>query len=239
MLFQDILTQRIIIVLIIQIWPIFYGSYFTYKLLKRAKNRSTFTLSSFFILISLAYFFATLSVFSINTNFSYFFYITGIFCFVFGHCIYIIFSWVLVNLEEKPPLRSMLLIAVFYVFISSYVFWVGIFFHGIKYDSSTFWVPTYTWFFLITSWIVFFIVLVLPQLYFSSKLFKIFEGVTLRHRINMYLFSAFLELGVLFFLFLYNTLVDNQTFRIIYLFTVPETSTIAAYLMYKSFGKNL
>ncbi len=55
MLLQGILTQRIIIVLIFQVWPIFYLSYLAYKLLKRAKNRATYTLSSVFLFIAFTY----------------------------------------------------------------------------------------------------------------------------------------------------------------------------------------
>ncbi|GAH09911.1 unnamed protein product [marine sediment metagenome] len=62
MLLQEALNQRIILVLIAQIWPIFYCSYFAYKLLKRAKNRATYTLSSIFILLSLSFFLASLSI---------------------------------------------------------------------------------------------------------------------------------------------------------------------------------
>ena len=90
MLFQDALTQRIIVVLIVQIWPIFYGSYFAFKLLKRAKTRATFSLSSFFILLSLAYLLAAFSIFFLNTPFAYFFYILGMYFFVFSHCFFVL-----------------------------------------------------------------------------------------------------------------------------------------------------
>lgn len=239
MLLQAILIQRIIIVLLVQIWPIFYGSYFAYKLLKRAKNRATYSLSAFFILLSLAYFFASFSVFTINTPVSYFIYINGIFCFVFGHCFFIIFSWVLVKLDEKSPRWKFHLIVIFYGIISTFVYWIGIVFNGIIYDSSTSWIPTYNLNFLIFSWIIFFFVLIIPQIYFSFKLLKIFEGAVLRRRINMFLISVFLELTVVFALFLYNTWIDNEIYRILYILTIPEISTIAAFLIYKSFGKEL
>ncbi len=239
MLLQEVLTQRIIIILLVQIWPIFYCSYFAYKLLKRAKSRSTLTLSSFFLLISLTYFLATFSIFFFDTPLAYFFYIFGIYFFVFSHCFFIIFSWVLVKLDEKSPYWKFHLIITFYGIISTFVLLIGFFFEGIKYDSSTSWIPTYSLSFLIFAWVFLVIFLLIPQIYYSFKLYKIFEGAKLRRRINMFIISAFLELSVVFSLFLYNTWVDNEIFRLIFIMLVPETSTIAAYLLYKSFGKEL
>ena len=239
MLFQSPLELRIIIVLVVQVWPILYGSYFAYKLLKRAKNRSIFTLSSFFILLSLTYFLATISIFFFDTPFAYIFYIFGIYFFVFGHSFFIIFSWVLVKLDEKSPYWKFHLIVTFYGIVSTFVFWIGYWGDGIKYDSSTSWIPTYSLFFLIFAWITLVVFLLIPQIYYSFKLFKIFEGAKLRRRINLFIVSVFLELTVVFALFLYNTWVENEIFRLIFILLVPETSTIAAFLLYKSFGKDL
>lgn len=239
MLLQSILTQRIIFLLIVQVWPIFYGSYFAYKLLKRAKNRSTYTLSSLFILNSITYIFATTSIFVLNTPFAYISYIIGIYFYVFCHCFFVIFSWVLVKLDKKSAYWKFHLIITFYGVISTYVFLIGFYFNGIKYDSSTNWIPTYNWFFSIFSWVFLLIFLLIPQIYYSFKLLKVFEGIILKRRINMFLASVFLELGVVFSVFLYHTLVDNQIYRTIASLIMPVTSTIAAYLIYKSFGKEL
>ncbi|NVM45326.1 MAG: hypothetical protein HWN79_10445 [Candidatus Lokiarchaeota archaeon] len=239
MLLQSVLTQRIIIILIVQVWPIFYGSYFGYKLLKRTKSRSTLTLSSFFFLISLTYFLATISIFFLDTPFAYFFYIFGIYFFVFSHSFFIIISWVLVKLDTKSPNWKYYLIITFYGVISTYVLIIGFFFNGIIYDASSNWIPAFTVVFLIFSWGILAVFLLMPQIYFSFKLYKIFGGIKLRRRINMFIVSAFLELTVVFSLFLYNTWVENEIFRLIYILLVPETSTIAAYLLYKSFGKKL
>jgi len=239
MLLQSLLNQRIILILIVQVWPIFYCSYFAYRLLRRKTSRSTLTLSSFFILISLTYFLATISIFFLNTPLAYFFYILGIYFFFFSHCFFVIFSWVLVKLDEKSPYWKFHLIITFYGVVSTYVLIIGFFFNGITYDSSTNFLPTYSMFFLIFSWSFLSIFLVIPQIYFSIKLYKIFEGVKLRRRINMFIISVLLELSVVFSLFLYNTWVENEIYRLIFIILVPETSTIAAYLLYRSFGKAL
>ena len=239
MLLQSLLNQRIIIILIVQVWPIFYCSYFAYRLLRRKKSRSTLTLSSFFILFALTDFLANLSIFFINTPISYFLYILAIYFFFFGHSFFIIFSWVLVKLDEKSPIWKFHLGITLYGIISTYVFWIGIYFNGIRLDSSTNWIPNFSWLFLIISWVFLLTFLIIPQIYFSFKLLKVFEGVILKRRINMFIISVFLELGSVFSLFLYHVLVENQIFRTFHMLVMPVVSTIAAFLIYKSFGKEL
>jgi hypothetical protein len=146
---------------------------------------------------------------------------------------------VFVNLDEKASLWRFYMINIFYGIIATYVFWIGYFFNGIIYDSSTNWIPTYSWFFLIFSWTFILIFLVIPQIYYIFKLLKVFEGRLLRRRIKMFIACVVLELSVVFFLFLYNTLVDNQIFRTIFILIAPVASTLAAFLIYKSFGQDL
>lgn len=242
MLLQADLTQRIIIILIVQVWPIFYGNYFAYKLLKRFKSRSTISLGSFFILVSLTYFLATISVVFIYTplsSLSYLFYIIGIYFFVFSHCFLLFFSWVLVRLDDKAPDWKFHLIIIFYGIISTYVFWIGFYFNGISLDPSTNWIPNFSWVFLIISWAFLLIFIVFPQIYYSIKLLKVFEGAILKRRINLFIISVFLELSVVFSLFLYNTLFDNIIYQIFHISVMPAASTIAGFLLYKSFGKEL
>jgi hypothetical protein len=116
---------------------------------------------------------------------------------------------------------------------------MGYFFNGIRYDLSTGWIPTYSWSFLIISWIFILVFLIIPQIFYIFRLLKVFEGIILRRRIKLFIGSVVLELSVFFFLFLYNTLVENQFFRAIFIILAPAASTIAAFLIYKSFGKDL
>ena len=239
MLLQVILEQRIIIGLITQGWPIIYGSYFAYKLLKRGKNRATFTLSGFFTSLALTFFLANLSILLINTPFAYVLYITSIYFFFFTHSLFVIFTWVLIKLDEKTPTWKFHLGITFYGVISTYVFWIGFYFNGITYDLSTNWIPTYSWFFLSISWTLLFIFVLIPQIYLSFKLVKVFEGIKLKHRINLFIVSVFLEFIMVISLFLYNTWIDNEIFRTFYVIVIPATATIAGFLIYKSFGKEL
>jgi len=239
MLLQVALTQRLVLVLIAQIWPIFYCCYFAYKLLKRAKNRATYTLSSFFLLLALSFLLTTLSVLLSYTPYAYIFFIIGIYFFFFTNSLFVIFTWVLVRLDDKSPRWKFYLGIIFYGITSTFVFWVGFFLKGISLDSSTGWVPIYSWLFFAISWTFLFTFVILPQVYLSFKLVKVFEGKLLRRRINMYIMSVFLELSMVFALILYNAWIENAIYRIIYPLIFPIIGTIAAFLIYKSFGKEL
>ena len=239
MLLQGFLGQRIILVLIVQIWPIIYSSYFAYKLLKRGKNRATFTLSGLNISLALTFFLASLSVLLSYTPYAYVLYITSIYFFFFTHSLFVIFTWVLIKLDEKTPIWKFHLGITFYGIISTYVFWIGLYGNGIRLDSSTSWTPNFSWFFLIISWTFLFILVIIPQIYLSFKLVKVFEGIILKHRINLFIVSVFLELIMVFSLFLYHTWVTNEIYRVFYIIVMPATATIAGFLIYKSFGKEL
>ncbi|NHJ20130.1 MAG: hypothetical protein EAX91_04240 [Candidatus Lokiarchaeota archaeon] len=222
-----------------QVWPIFFLSYLAYKLLKRARNRATYSLSTVFIFIAFAYALISLSAFLFFLPMSYFLYIVGLYFFVLGNCFFVIFSWVLVRLEEKSPYWMYSLWVTFYGVLSSYIILLGYFFDGIRYDSSTGWIPTYNWFFLALSWLIFSVFIVIPQIPLSIRLIKVFEGKVLKKRIYWYLICVFFEFSLAFAAFLYNTWVDNQIYRFVYVFIFPPLGSIGAYLIYRSFIKEL
>ena len=239
MLFQNEFTIRLIIVSIFQIWPIFYCSYFAYRLLKRAKNRSTYILSAYFITTALTYFLATLSTYLVATPLSYFIYVISIYCFVFSFSFIINFSWLLTKLDEKSCNTTFFIRVILYAILSLFVIIIGIPFNGITLNASTGWIPTYSWFFLGFSWTYFLIFLIIPELYLSFKILKVYRGIVLKRRLNLFIISVFLGLLMLVFLFLYNAWTENVIFRTVYLLIMPELGTYAGYLLYKGFGKEL
>ncbi|MHA1239823.1 MAG: hypothetical protein ACTSQU_03420 [Promethearchaeota archaeon] len=239
MLFQNEFIARLIIVSLFQIWPVFYGSYFAYKLLKRAKNRSTYTLAGFFITLALTYFLATLSTFLVNTPFTYIIYVLSIYVFVFSYSFMINFSWILTRLDEKSCNTKFFLRIILYGILSLYVLVVAIPFNGITLNASTGWIPHYSLFFLGVNLVYFLIFLIIPQIYLSFKIFKVYEGVGLKKRLNLFLISVFLTLLLAVLLFMYNTWTENLIFRTVYIFIMPELGVVGAYLVYKGFGKAL
>ena len=239
MLLQSVLTQRIILVLIFQLWPIFFLSYLAYRLLRRARNRATFSLSSVFIFYAFAFFLISLSVFFIYTPIAYFLYLFGMYFFFLGNSFFVIFSWVMLKLEQNPSYMVYHLWVTFYVVLSSYIIFIGYFFEGIRYDSSTQWIPTYSWVFFAISWILLLIFVVIPQISLSIKLLEVFEGKVLKKRIYLFLITVFFEFSMVFALFLYNAWIDNQIYRTIYIFIFPPLGSIGAYLIYRSFVREL
>jgi len=239
LLFQNEFIARLIIVSLFQIWPVFYGSYFAYKLLKRAKNRSTYTLAGFFITLALTYFLATLSTFLVNTPFTYIIYVLSIYVFVFSYSFMINFSWILTRLDEKSCNTKFFLRIILYGILSLYVLVVAIPFNGITLNASTGWIPHYSLFFLGVNLVYFLIFLIIPQIYLSFKIFKVYEGVGLKKRLNLFLISVFLTLLLAVLLFMYNTWTENLIFRTVYIFIMPELGVVGAYLVYKGFGKAL
>jgi hypothetical protein len=224
---------------VLQIWPIIYLSFFAYKLLNRAKNRSTYILSGYFITTALAYFLATISIFLSNTPFAYIVYVVSIYFFVFSYSFLINFSWLLTRLDEKPDHTKLYLRIIIYSILSLYVIIISILFNGISLDASTGWTPKYSWFFLGFSWIYFLILLIIPQIYYSFKISKVYEGVVLKKRLNLFIFSVFLGLMLAISLFLYHTWTKNLIFRTFHISIGIVFGISAAYLIYKGFGKEL
>ncbi len=239
MLFQNEFIVRLITASVLQIWPIFYMSYFAYKLLKRAKNRSTYMLSGYFITSSLAYFLATISIFLSNTSFAYIIYVLSIYIFVFSYSFILNFSWLLTRLDEKPCRTTFFFRIIFFAILSLYVLLFAIPFSGITLNASTNWVPIYSWFFLSINWAYILIFLIIPQVYLSFKILHAYKGIGLGRRLNLFLISVFITLTLAISLFLYNTWTENIIFRMIHIFIAIVFGIYGAYLVYKGFGKEL
>lgn len=239
MIFQNLLLERIIIVAIGQSWPIIYLSIFAYKLLKRTKNRSTITLSTFFLLLASAYLFAFFSIFAINTPFSYSLYIITWYLYMFSHYFFILFTWLLLHIEESVSLKKYHMFMVLYGIIMAIIIWIGIFNGGIRYDETTSWRPLFSWSFAIINWLYITFFLVLPELLMSFKLVKIFKGSKVVIRIKLFLVSSFLEYVLISLVVLYNMLPDNHGYRSIHIYIGLPLGMLAAYFIYRSFGKNI
>ena len=240
MIFQEALIQRIIIISIFQTWPIFYQLFLAYKLLNRVKNPLSYMLGSYFIFNAIAFIFPFPSIIFINTPLAYCFMFLTWFFIIFSQGFLVIFSWELKSLSKPLRFKKIIPWIGLNLIFTSYVIWAGVLFQGIKYDASTFWIPTFSWEFAITSWIVLSLYLVLPQSIFAFKLLKSFQGEIIKKRILKYLISVILEYFLTFMLILYNTWTDNQIFRLIYLFIISfPLGILAAYLIYKSLIKEL
>jgi hypothetical protein len=236
MLFQNPFIERIIIVSIAQIWPIIYFSFFSFKLLKRTRNLLTTTLASIFILNAIVYISIFFSIFAVGTSFSFPFYLAGFYIFIFSHGGLIIFSALFLMLDKQVKTRNYYLAILCYLLLGSYVLWMSIFFDGIIYNSSTDWRPQFSWLFFTVSifYIIFF--LILPEIIISIKLIKMFRGTAIEKRIRMFTTSIFLEFFIVFSTTLFNTWTENAIYRMVLPFINLIIGTLAASLIYWSFG---
>jgi len=218
-------------------------SYFAYKLLKRAKNRSTYTLSSYFITHALGYFLATLSILLTNTPFAYIIYVASLYLLVLSYSFIIIFSWLLTRQlrRSNTEVSSTRYYAKIFIYAigSLYVVVFAILFNGITLNASTEWTPHYSWFFLAINWTYFLLFLIIPQIYLSLKIRKMYEGIVLRKRLNLFILSVFISMFLFISVLLYNTWTENLIYRTFHITIGIVFGITAAYLVYKGFGKDL
>ena len=239
MLFLTPLEQRLIIVSIVQCWPIFYNSYFTYKLLKRNKNRVTYSLSSYFITSTIALIVLLISIFTAATPCSYPIYMMGYYLFFYCYSFLNVFIWLVLQADKKTSLRLILIVIGFYSISCCYIFIVGIGFGGIQYGVSTGWIPVFTPYFALISWMYILLFYLIPEILIAIKLFRSFKSSPIRNRIYLIGVSIIIGFAVVGFTILYNFWIDNSLYRGIHTFINLPLGTLSAFLLYKSLGKEL
>lgn len=239
MLLQSFLIDRIIAFSVSQIWPILYCPYLAYKLLKRAKTRSTISLSTFLINFASVFIIALFSVFLIETPFSKVLYSISLYFFMFNNGFLILTIWIMTQMTRKIGLRSIILFISFYLIIASYVVWIGYPFGGIIYGSSTGWRPKFNWIFFWVSFTYVTCFLIIPEIFLAKKLLREFKGMPIENRIKMFLFGVFLFFIENYLLLLYNTYTENVIYHSIHLIIAVPLTAGAAYLVYRGFGRSL
>ena len=239
MLFITPLEQRLIIVSIVQCWPIFYNIFFAYKLLSRSKNRVTYSLCSFFIVNTIALVILLISIFTAPTALSYPFYILGYYLFFFSYSLLDIFIWLVLKVDKKVSVRLIIIMICAYSITCCFIFVVGVGFGGIQYSSSTGWVPVFTSYFAITSWVYILVLNLFPEILIGKNLIKAFQHSPIKRRIYLIVITIILGFAVLGFTILYNFLIDNNFYRSIHTFINLPLGTLSAFLLYRSLGKGL
>lgn len=239
MLFAELILERIIVFAFVQIWPIIYFPYFARKLLKRTKNRSTITLSVCFINFAIVFIIALFSIFFIGNPVSKILYSISLYLFMANQGLFVLTTWFITRLAKKTELISIILIIMFYLIASSYVFWIGFPYEGIIYDASTGWRPEYSIFFF---WISFFYVtcaLIIPEFLLARKILGAFKGLPIENRVKMFILGGLLNFFEIYFLLIYNSMPENFIYRAIHPFVAFVFNIIATYLAYRGIGRAL
>jgi hypothetical protein len=240
MLFQETFIQRLVIITLLQTWPIVYNLYLANKLIKRSKNPLTFVIATCFVMYSVAFLlrFPSLIFVLTSASLAYVFYFLAWFFFILSQGFLVIFSWQLHNLSKRVTLKQVIPLIILNLILSTYVICAGLIFGGIKYDASTGWIPSFSVEFAITSLIMVSLYLVLPHTFLSFRLIKTFQG-EVKKRIIRYILSVYLEFLIVYLLIIYNTWVDNPVIEVLnFIINVPA-SMLAAYFIYKSLIEQL
>lgn len=239
MILQSFLIDRIIAFSVSQIWPLIYCPYFAYKLLKRAKTRSTISLSSFFINLSIVFIIALFSIFFIGTPYSKILYTISFYLYMFNQGLLILTIWIMTQLTKKIDSKSIILFISIYLILATYVWWIGLPLGGIIYGPNSGWKPKFSWMFF---WVSAFYVtcfLIIPELYLGKKLLREFKGLPMEKRLKMFIFGVFLFFLQNYLLLIYNTWTENLIYHSIHLIFAVLISGGSAYLVYRGFGRSL
>lgn len=239
MLVQSFLIERIIAFSVSQIWPIFYSPYLAYKLLKRAKTRSTISLSTFLINFAMIFIIALFSIIFIGTPYSKVIYSISLYLFMFNNGFLILTIFIMTQLTKKVRIKSIILFIFFYLILASYVFWIGFPFGGLIYGPDTGWRPEFSWTFFWVSVLYVTGFLIVPELFLAKKLLREFKGLPMEGRIKMFLFGVFLFFVENYMLLMYNTWTENVIYHSIHLIIAVPLTAGAAYLAYRGFGRSL
>ena len=202
--------------------------------MKRKRTRLTRTLSYFFFLNAIAFLLPFLSLLLLFNPVAYALYITAFYLFVFSQSFLLVFS---MNINELIPVKKQRAWILFYGSISTYVFFIGIFFNGIRYDASTNWIPVFSNIFLIINWVFVTFGFVFHEGILAYILIKELKGKEAKKRIKRLIISTYLEFFVVYSIILYNALVDNLFLKNFIAIANFAIGFCAALLIYLSIGK--
>ena len=222
-----------------EIWPIIYGIFIATILLKRSKNRSTISLSLYFLGFASVFLIGLASLFLVGTPSSTILYFISVYLFIFIQIMPILSSWIMTSLTRRIKSLKIIILLLIYGLLSTYVFWIGFLLHGINYGQDTGWIPEYSAFFFWFSFCYITLALIIPELFLARKLLHAFNGFVIGNRVKLFIIGVFLFYVDMYFTLAYNTWITNVTYRSIHLIITLPITTIGALLIYLGFGRSL
>jgi hypothetical protein len=239
LIFDLILSERIFAIIISEIWPIIYGIFIAIILLKRRINRSTISLSIYFLGFASVFLIGFASLFLVGTPYSMILYSISLYLLIFIQIMPILSSWIMISLPQKIKSSKIILLLIFYGLLATYVFWIGFPLHGINYGQITGWIPEYSSLFFWFTFCYITIALMIPEVILAKKLLKTFSGFEIGNRVKLFIIGVFLLYIDMYFVLVYNTWITNLTYRSIHLIISIPLTTIGAFLIYLGFGRSL
>lgn len=234
MILQGIELTRFLSILITQSFIIFFFLYLAFKILKRNLNYNTLTLSFFYILPAIGFVLGVIFLPFSTTLAGYILYFIAAFLIIFGPVFLEIFILNLLKIEPNFKSKKHLIIIFTYAMI---IFVILILPDGITINENTNWAPVFSWSFLIFLYITFTIMILIPSIILSIKLYKRLEDRNLRKKFRYFFLGVIGMYTLIYGLVLYNTW-DNPIFKTIWFF-LSLVAVPSGILIYYGIGQNL
>ena len=238
MLFQEIVgLVRVILILIPQPILGIVFLFLAFKILKRRSTRISITLSGFYILLGIAMILNVLFLLLSSTQNSllllgiYFF----ILYFILTAFIFVSLFIIQMNRAQDFTLKTQISIILIYAFLS---FLLLTFPNGIKLSSETNWIPIFSWEFLVVFYLYFTIIIVVPTIIYSNKLYHKFKDPNLKKRLRFLISGIFEGFIVIYGTALFNTWQD-PLFKFAWSLITVVLLLSLSFFIYYGIGSNL
>ncbi len=234
---QNIELSRVLLAFGLQLFVSILFFFLAYKVLKRKRSHTTLILGVYYILPAITFMLNIFIIFvPLNSPFiGYFLYYLAAFFIFFGQGFIVIFLIILLYSDYELEVKKPILIICAYAF---FIIILLIIPDGIILDVETNFTPTYSWIFLITSYIFLTLFVYLPTSMLSIKLFKTFKEKNLKKKLKFFIFGVIGMAIAMYGLILYNTW-QNEIFRGIWTITVFFVVVPSGILIYYGIGHNL
>ncbi len=236
MIFQSVDWTRIIIVFISQAFIIVLFFILAFKILKRKRNRSTITLSAFYILMAIGLMFNILFIIITplgNKNILFIIYILASYLILFSFIFIVMFINIILKLEEIFTIKKIIGIIVIYGVLCSLLYFLP---GGISFTLN--WIPIYSLPLFIIISIFFTCFITVPTVHYSIRLYRVFKARNLKERLRLYLFGITLMM-IVFYGGIYFITTSNELFKVLWSVFAFVTEIVAGLLVYYGLGRNL
>lgn len=203
--------------------------YLAFKLLKRNFNKSTFTLSLFYIIPATGLLFNIIFVPLSTSNVGFFIYFIAAYLLIFGMVFLVTFMINLLYVNFTIKLQILIIIS--YAVI---LFLLLIFPEGIKIIDG---IPLYSWNFLIIVYLFFTFFILFPNIFLSLKLLKVFKDKILKKKLRLFISGCIGMVFIFYGLILRNTW-QNSLFKLLW-DVISLIVILFGFMIYYGIGQNL
>ena len=204
--------------------------------IKRKRERAQVALFLFYILLAFGLILNIVEVLIIPTNNGVLIrilYTLSVFFIAFPFVFNLLFINILLRMKENFTVKKMVAIVFVYAVICFSLFLVP---DGIIFSPT--WTPTYSFTLFIVLYIYFTVFMVIPTMFYSLKLYRLFKAQNLKNRLRLYL-TGFIIIMAAIYGGVYFITSDNQLFKTIYGIIAFVAEIVAGFLIYFGLGKDL